>query len=146
MEPFGKSGTKGSQAPYPTRPRPEDLQRPVSKFGLKLSVSFGGTLVELEPSELLPHLARLLGRGARRGARLAAAEALHSLLRHVIGNDSVSQEAASDDVEATKSETHNPKSRQRGSNDGPAGPPTLFLDEDVQESARGACATLTGAG
>eukprot|EP00434_Breviolum_minutum_P020518 symbB.v1.2.018091.t1/scaffold1431.1/size119194/5 len=87
-------------------PKPEELLRPISKLGLKLSISLGGTLVELEPSELLPHLARLLQRGPRRGVRLAAGESLHALLRHVIGNDSVNPVAEAEaEADAIKGES-----------------------------------------
>jgi hypothetical protein len=62
----------------------------------------GGAIVELEPSALLPHLAQVVKNNPQKRLRLAAAEALHALLRYVIGSDSVrtSEAPAGEDVEA----------------------------------------------
>lgn len=71
-----------------TEAAPEELQRPATSFSLRLPLAMGNAVVELELALFLAHLERAT-KGARRTSRLAAAEALHAIIRYVIGSDSV---------------------------------------------------------
>lgn len=76
-------------------PPSDELQRPAAALSLRVQLALGGAAVELEPSLLFPHLARLLRPGVARAVRVAAGETLHALTRYVIGIDSVQTADAS---------------------------------------------------